>query len=61
MLYLALSGVFIGLYIIGIPLMIFVVLWRNKKYLYVKEGEEATEKHYEFEFEFADCMWCSWM
>merc|ERR1712166_36672 len=51
-MYLILSGVFIGLYIVGIPLMIFFVLWRNKKHLYVKEGEEPTEKHNEVEFEF---------
>merc|ERR1711865_740953 len=51
MLYLILAGVFIGLYIVGIPLMMFVVLWRNKKHLYVKEGEEATEKHNEVAFE----------
>merc|ERR1711865_1025628 len=52
MLYLILASIFIGLYIIGIPLMIFVVLCRNKKYLYVKEGEEPTEKHNAVEFEF---------
>ena len=29
----------------------FIVLWRNKKYLYVEEGKEATEKQKEVEFE----------
>merc|ERR1712166_977771 len=29
----------------------FVVLWRNKKHLYVKEGEEPTKKHNEVAFE----------
>ena len=51
MLYVALSGVFIGLYIIGIPLMMFVLLWRNKKHLYVKKGEQPSEKHKEVAFE----------
>ena len=37
--------------VIGIPLAMFIVLWRNKKYLYVEEGKEATEKQKEVEFE----------
>ena len=37
--------------VIGIPLAMFIVLWRNRKYLYVEEGKEATEKQYEVEFE----------
>ena len=50
MLYLTLSSVFIGLYIIGIPLMMFVVLWRNKTHLYVKKGEQPSEEHKEVAF-----------
>ena len=49
--YLILSFVFIFIYVIGIPLTMFVVLWRNKKHLYVKEGKEATERQKEVEFE----------
>ena len=29
-----------------------ILLWRNKKHLYVEEGKEATEKQKEVEFEF---------
>merc|ERR1712166_612213 len=51
-LYVTLSFVFICIYVIGIPLIMFVVLWKNKKHLYVEEGQEATEKQQEVEFEF---------
>merc|ERR1719272_249609 len=51
-LYVTLSFVFICIYVIGIPLIMFVVLWRNKKHLYVEEGKEATERQKEVEFEF---------
>merc|ERR1711865_850610 len=47
--YLILSFVFVCIYVLGIPLTMFVVLWRNKKHLYVKEGKEATERQKEFE------------
>ena len=50
-LYMTLSIVFIGVYIIGIPLTMFVVLWRSKKYLFVAKGEEPTEKQIQVEFE----------
>ena len=50
--YVMLSFVFICIYVIGIPLTMFVVLWRNKKHLYVEEGKEATERQQEVEFEF---------
>merc|ERR1711865_652276 len=50
--YLMLSFVFICIYVIGIPLIMFVVLWKNRKHLYVQEGTEATEKQKEVEFEF---------
>ena len=50
--YVMLSFVFICIYVIGIPLTMFVVLWRNKKHLYVEEGTEATERQKEVEFEF---------
>ena len=29
-----------------------ILLWRNKKHLYVEEGKEATERQQEVEFEF---------
>merc|ERR1712166_1227979 len=51
-LYVTLSIVFICIYVIGIPLTMFVVLWKNKKHLYVEEGKEATERQKEVEFEF---------
>merc|ERR1711865_319190 len=50
--YLTLSFVFIFIYVIGVPLIMFVVLWKNKKNLYVLEGTEATERQKEVEFEF---------
>merc|ERR1712166_1676184 len=50
--YLMLSIVFICIYVIGIPMIMFVVLWKNRKHLYVEEGKEATEKQKEVEFEF---------
>merc|ERR1711865_90868 len=50
--YSMLSFVFVCIYVIGIPLIMFVVLWKNKKHLYVEEGQEATEKQQEVEFEF---------
>ena len=49
--YLMLSFVFIFIYVIGVPLIMFVVLWKNKKHLYVLEGTEATERQKEVEFE----------
>merc|ERR1712028_51419 len=50
--YSMLSFVFVCIYVIGIPLTMFVVLWKNKKHLYVEEGKEPTEKQKEVEFEF---------
>ena len=49
--YLILSFIFVCIYVLGIPLTMFVVLWRNKKHLYVEEGKEATERQKEVEFE----------
>ena len=50
--YVMLSFVFIFIYVVGIPLIMFVVLWKNKKHLYVAEGKEPTERQQEVEFEF---------
>ena len=45
-LYLIVAGAFLGLYIIGIPCIMFLMLWRHRKHLHVKEGEEeATQEH----------------
>jgi hypothetical protein len=43
--YLILAGAFLGLYIIGIPVIMFLMLWRNRKHLYMPEEEEPTEEH----------------
>ena len=44
--YLIVAGAFLGLYIIGIPFFMFIMLWRNRKHLHMKEGaEEPTEEH----------------
>merc|ERR1712028_57111 len=50
--YSMLSFVFVCIYVIGIPMIMFVVLWKNRKHLYVAEGTEATERQKEVEFEF---------
>jgi hypothetical protein len=45
-LYLVVAGAFLGLYILGIPLFMFLMLWRNRKHLHAQEGEqEATKEH----------------
>jgi hypothetical protein len=45
-LYLIVAGAFLGLYILGIPLFMFLMLWRNRKHLHAKEEEqEATKEH----------------
>mgnify|MGYP006076322223 CR=1 FL=1 len=49
--YITLALIFIGVYVVGIPLGMLMTLWRNKKYLYVEEGEEMTEKHMDIGFE----------
>ena len=33
------------LYIITIPVVMLLVLWRNRKHLHVKQGQEVTKKH----------------
>ena len=50
--YITLALIFIGVYVVGIPLGMLMTLWRNKKYLYVEEGQERTEKHTDVEFEY---------
>jgi hypothetical protein len=44
-LYLVVAGASLGLYILGIPLVMFLVLWRNRDYLHVSGEEEPTNKH----------------
>ena len=51
MLYISLSIIFVCLYIVGIPIAMFLVLYRNRKHLYTKAGEEPTKKHEEVVFE----------
>ena len=44
--YLIVAGAFMLLYILGIPFIMFLVLWRNRKHLHAKEGDkEATKEH----------------
>jgi len=50
--YITLALVFIGVYVIGIPMGMLMTLWRNRKYLYVEEGQEPTEKHKDAAFEY---------
>ena len=42
--YSIVAGAFLGLYIIGIPFFMFIMLWRNRKHLHMKEGEEEPTK-----------------
>ena len=42
--YLIVAGAFLCLYIIGIPFFMFIMLWRNRKHLHMKEGEEEPTK-----------------
>ena len=45
-LYLVVAGAFLGLYILGIPLFMFLMLWRNRKHLHANEKDkEATKEH----------------
>ena len=44
-MYLIVASAFLGLYIIGIPCIMFLMLWRNRKHLHVKEGGEVTKEH----------------
>ena len=50
--YITLALIFIVVYVLGIPFFMLMTLWRNKKYLYVEEGQERTEKHTDVEFEY---------
>ena len=50
--YITLALIFIGVYVVGIPLGMLMTLWRNKKYLYVEEGQERTEKNTDVEFQY---------
>ena len=44
--YLIMAGAFLGLYIIGIPVVMFLMLWRNRKHLHMNKGEkEPTKEH----------------
>ena len=49
-----LAFVFIGVWVVGIPLGIFVMLWKNKKYLHQEDSytEEEQKKHDEVVAEF---------
>ena len=42
MTYIVLGIIFLFLYVVGIPLMMFWLLWRNKKHLH----DESSPKHY---------------
>ena len=44
--YLIMAGAFLGLYIIGIPVVMFLMLWRNRKHLHMKKGEEEPTKEH---------------
>ena len=45
-LYLIVASAFLGLYIIGIPFIMFLMLWRNRKHLHAKEEDkEVTKEH----------------
>ena len=45
-LYLIVAVAFLCLYIIGIPCIMFLMLWRNRKHLHMKKGEdEPTKEH----------------
>jgi hypothetical protein len=41
-LYITLASAFLGLYILGIPLTMFMLLWRNRKHLH----DEESPKHH---------------
>ena len=44
--YLIVAVAFLLVYILGIPLAMFIVLWRNRNHLHFEhESEELTEKH----------------
>ena len=44
--YLGVAAAFLCLYIIGIPFIMFLMLWRNRKYLHMKDKEqEPTKEH----------------
>ena len=49
--YVTLSFIFIGIYVVGIPLGMLVTLWRNKQHLYVEDGKEPTERQKDVAFE----------
>ena len=51
MLYATLAIVFIVVYVLGIPLTMWYVMWCNKKNLFVEEGKEPSEEQKEIEFE----------
>ena len=45
-IYLIVAVAFLLVYILGIPLAMFVVLWRNRNHLHFEnESEELTKKH----------------
>ena len=45
-IYLIVAVAFLLVYILGIPLAMFIVLWRNRNHLHFEhESEELTEKH----------------
>merc|ERR1711865_967222 len=45
-IYLIVAVAFLLVYILGIPLAMFIVLWRNRDHLHFEhESEELTEKH----------------
>jgi heme/copper-type cytochrome/quinol oxidase subunit 2 len=46
-LHMSLAFIFIGLYVAGVPITIFVLLWRNRKHLH----NEASPKHLEIKYE----------
>jgi len=43
-LYSAIAGAFLGVYIIGIPFFMFLVLWRNRKHLHMKEEDKNSNR-----------------
>jgi hypothetical protein len=60
-MYMILSFIFICLYVIGVPLTMFILLFRNKHHLYVKEGEIISERQKEVDFQlgglYTQCKW----
>ena len=45
-IYSVLAGACLGLYILGIPFAMFLLLWRNRTYLHMREVEdEPTKEH----------------